>query len=484
MAPGAPLELRDVSIVLGDGASAPALATHARASLRLAEGGRLRLEGSGALEDGGRLGGDVRVDPATLEVTGRVDLSRVRFDRLTPWLPELPWHRPDETTVSGRVRVEERADRRLHLEGRVDVEGLSLAHRRIAPQPVRGIDVGLEGTADWSTRERRLDVRALSISLGDARVSVEGAIEWPDDHYLVALRTTLPATDCDAAVGAIPGDLLGELRGFDLSGQLAGRVDVRVDSRDLGATALTFDIDDGCRFDRVPPLADTSRFRGPFTHRIVEPDGSTFEMETGPGTPNWTPLGRIPRHVARAVLNHEDGTFFSHHGFADFAIRAALVRNLREGRFVQGGSTLTMQLVKNVFLRREKTLARKVQEVLLTWWVESAMSKEEILELYLNVVEFGRGAYGIRNGARYQFGRSPGSLSPAQSAYLALILPAPKRFNARRLGEGTRRRLIEFVELLGSRGSYTPEQVAGALAQIESGLRAPLAASAGSAGGG
>ena len=122
----------------------------------------------------------------------------------------------------------------------------------------------------------------------------------------------------------------------------------------------------------------------------------------------------ISPYFVHAVLAHEDAGFFSHHGFSEMHIRSALIRNLQEGRYVVGASTITMQLVKNVFLHREKTLARKIQEVLLTWWIERVMPKRDILELYLNVIEYGPGIYGIRRGARHYFNRLPAQLSPAE----------------------------------------------------------------------
>ena len=147
-------------------------------------------------------------------------------------------------------------------------------------------------------------------------------------------------------------------------------------------------------------MADLRRFHMPFMHSVLEPNGAEFQMETGPGTPNWAYIEDISPFFVHAVLAHEDAGFFIHRGFSMLHVRNALVRNLKERRYVVGASTITMQLVKNVFLHREKTLARKIQEVLLTWWIERVMEKRDILELYLNVIEYGPGVYGIRNGAQ------------------------------------------------------------------------------------
>ena len=126
-----------------------------------------------------------------------------------------------------------------------------------------------------------------------------------------------------------------------------------------------------------------------------------------------------------AVIQREDGGFYRHHGFSPDEVRGALIRNVNAGRFAFGASTITMQLVKNVFLAREKTLVRKLQEVALTWWLERSLDKRSILELYLNVVEFGPGIYGVGPAARFFFGREPGDLTVLQGVYLASLLPAP-----------------------------------------------------------
>jgi membrane carboxypeptidase/penicillin-binding protein PbpC len=254
-------------------------------------------------------------------------------------------------------------------------------------------------------------------------------------------------------------------------GNIAASLTTRIDSRDLPHTTLQIHVADTCSFTSWPAMADTARFAGPFDHHVEEPDGSVFEMTTGPDTEAWTPIAEISPFLVHAVLAHEDASFFEHSGFAPWAIREALIRDLTAGRYVAGGSTITMQLVKNVFLHREKTLARKIQEVLLTWWLETRMDKEHILELYLNVIEYGPGVYGIRHAAEHYFGRSPADLSPAESAYLALILPNPPAFHeqyvAGEIPRAFRNRIANFVRVCGARGRYDEAAVAYGVAEAE-----------------
>ena len=326
---------------------------------------------------------------------------------------------------------------------------------------MRAIDVSLHGHGRLLPLQHRLEIEEAKLALKNAELSVAGAVEWSADHYLFDIEANLPPTPCTTAVRAVPEDLLGDMSLASFQGKLSGHLRLKLDSRELDKTELEIAPSDHCDFVAVPAMADLRRFREPFTHSVVEPDGTLFEMETGPGTANWTSLEDISPYFVHAVLAHEDAGFFSHHGFSPRHIRDALVRNLKEGRYVVGASTITMQLVKNVFLHREKTLARKIQEVLLTWWIERVMEKRDIIELYLNVIEYGPAVYGIRNGARHYFNRMPSQLSPAESVYLATILPNPKRYHAYfergALTPSWTEQMRKMLVRLRERGSYTPE---------------------------
>lgn len=139
----------------------------------------------------------------------------------------------------------------------------------------------------------------------------------------------------------------------------------------------------------------------------------------------WTLLGEIAPSMVGAVLTTEDAGFFRHRGFLGSQFKTALQRNLRDRRFRLGASTITMQLAKNLLLSHEKTLSRKLQEMVLTWLLERTYSKQRLMELYLNVVEFGPQIYGVTAAAEHYFGKIPKELTSLESAWLALLLPSP-----------------------------------------------------------
>jgi monofunctional biosynthetic peptidoglycan transglycosylase len=148
----------------------------------------------------------------------------------------------------------------------------------------------------------------------------------------------------------------------------------------------------------------------------------------------WVPYERISIHLKRAVIAAEDGKFLDHEGFDWDALQRAYEKNLRKGRVVAGGSTISQQLAKNLFLSSQRTPWRKAQEAVITVMLEAVMSKRRILEVYLNVVEWGDGVFGAEAAARHYYGVSAAQLSPEQSARLAAYLPAPKRYGRIRSG--------------------------------------------------
>jgi monofunctional biosynthetic peptidoglycan transglycosylase len=146
----------------------------------------------------------------------------------------------------------------------------------------------------------------------------------------------------------------------------------------------------------------------------------------------WVPYERISIHLKRAVVAAEDAKFVDHEGFDWEGIQRAIERNQRRGRPVAGGSTISQQLAKNLFLSGSRSFVRKGQEAIITLMLENVMSKRRILELYLNVAEWGEGVFGAEAAARHYFGVGAASLTPAQAARLAGMLPRPRFYDANR----------------------------------------------------
>jgi monofunctional glycosyltransferase len=223
----------------------------------------------------------------------------------------------------------------------------------------------------------------------------------------------------------------------------------------------------------VTPLKDRSTT---LTIEVRDWQGKTYPFRLGPQNPHWTHFDAFPTAMKWAVIVAEDASFYEHQGLDIPALREAFQYNLEQKRLARGASTITQQLAKNVFLSREKSLWRKLRELLLARRLEQELSKGRILELYLNMVELGPKVYGVGHGARHFFGKTPGEMNPAECAVLAAILPGPRiAFNPQLKPEKVRRRAARILKLLQGRGLLDQAQYAQALEQLPIllGLTAP-----------
>jgi hypothetical protein len=338
----------------------------------------------------------------------------------------------EHATVGGRATL------RLAGDGSAltfDLEGtarnVSIQQSSLASDLVRRIDVQLtaRGTLDDAGTLRLDD---FGTTFGVLHLAGSGVLEQHPDHALVSFGFELPSATCQSLIDSIPTALLPDLQGTRWAGTLGARGRFALDTRDPQALELSYEIQDQCRAVEVPSELARAHFKQPFRQRIYLPDGSTAEQASGPGSVNWTSLAEISPYMQVAVMTTEDGAFPYHHGFNVAAIKASIIANIKARRFVRGASTITMQLAKNLFLTRKKTLSRKLEEVVLTDYLEQVFSKDELMELYLNVVEFGPAVYGITAASEYYFGRTPSELNVAECLFLSSLLPSPRRYGAMR----------------------------------------------------
>lgn len=170
----------------------------------------------------------------------------------------------------------------------------------------------------------------------------------------------------------------------------------------------------------------------------------------------WAPLSGISPFVVKAVIIAEDDKFWRHEGFDFTAIQKALEKDLKQGRLKSGGSTISQQLVKNLYLTPAKNPIRKLKEAILTWRLERSLSKRRIIELYLNVAEWGDGIFGIEAAARHYFGKGAGALTAREAAALAVILPSPLRYNPVHPGPYVASRTETIYRIMIRRGIVIP----------------------------
>jgi len=172
----------------------------------------------------------------------------------------------------------------------------------------------------------------------------------------------------------------------------------------------------------------------------------------------WVPLSRISPYLRQAVVASEDASFFAHEGFDWEGIKDAALYDLEKGELKRGGSTITQQLAKNLYLSPERSLFRKAHEALITRALEHHLSKERILELYLNVAEWGHGVYGAEAAARHHFSKPAKELSAEEAAWLAAILPSPRRYDPIRKTAVLSRRYERILKRMNRNGLHQTMQ--------------------------
>jgi hypothetical protein len=217
--------------------------------------------------------------------------------------------------------------------------------------------------------------------------------------------------DCSEIPMRLPSDLAGPFSGMAFTGSF----DLHVGIGRQPEVKLRANCRARCSSPRLMGLF------GRFTYQPYDANWNRIDRVTGPGSSEWVPLPLISPAMTTAVIALEDPGFRSHRGWINQALHNSLLLDLASGKFQRGGSTITMQVAKNIWLSRDKTLGRKAQEILLAMALEGCLTKDQILELYLNVVEYGPNLYGIGPASRHWFGISPMELTPRQAFWLASI---------------------------------------------------------------
>jgi hypothetical protein len=402
----------------------------------------------------------------------RVSASNVKLARFAPLATRFAGLAVEDGSVSGEWTI--RATRRdVQVFGDMELGGVAFSNRRLAKQPVKMKPTLLSGLASFDRQRGSLQVAELTATSGGVpyQLTLEGLLPgYPrEDHPAprLAARVTMPEVPCQDMLASLPTGLAPQLEGFELKGSARGELFLKIDWSDFELTKLDMDMDmDRCQVVRAPQHMSAGRLNGSFEHRVPVPGGwKTFIV--GAENDAFVPLRKVSRNLKRSFLTTEDSAFYRHEGFITKEFRGALVKNLKRGRFAYGASSISMQVVKNVLLSREKTISRKLQELFLTWHIENALTKDRILEIYVNAIEFGPGLYGIGPAARQYFAKHPRTLNPVESAFLASLLPAPTKRYKQYCGGYVRRSTSAKIErILGfmhRRKRLDEEQYAAAL---------------------
>ncbi|NID09333.1 transglycosylase domain-containing protein [Fibrivirga algicola] len=335
-------------------------------------------------------------------------------------------------TLHAELRDVDRSGGEFRLEGVGSVRNLRLNHPALSPNDVLVQRAAVD--ANLFVGENYVGVDSSStLHLGEVEAHPFVKYTLPDAEagtgkvFDVQLHTD--DLDAQALFNSFPRGLFASLDGMKVAGKL--RYDLVFNFDTAMPDSVKFD--SGLTSDNFRILGmgrtDFRRINQPFIYTPYEKDKPVRDIAVGPGNVDFTPLNYIAPDLRNAVLTSEDYNFFTHKGFNEKAFRVSIATNYKAGSFKRGASTVSMQLVKNVFLNRNKTLSRKVEEILIVWLMENQrlVSKERMFEVYLNIIEWGKNIYGIGEAARYYFDKSPAELNLGESIFLAFVIPSPKK---------------------------------------------------------
>lgn len=333
---------------------------------------------------------------------------------------------------------------RLLFELDLEAERVEVRHRAIDTRPWSGLSgrAHLQGELELAPRSRvrlegsRVEVLGVPLALeGSWQISPPGRGEVRIATGTAGVTTSQPI-DCAGLLRLQPAPVRTALAGLEMDGRLRAYASASFDTATREVLAVDISVPQVCRATREPAaLESIGLLSGEVVYNGRDVDGRERPFPLGPSNPFYVPLRAIPRNVIAAFTTSEDYSFFTHHGFDLEMIRRAANYDLRTSSFAKGASTISQQLAKNLFLRPDRNLARKLEEVVFTWRLESLLSKERILELYLNAIELGPGIHGVKDAANAYFGKQLAMLTALESAHLAALAPNPRVYS-RQFREG------------------------------------------------
>ena len=359
----------------------------------------------------------------------------------------------------------------LHIDGFTSIENLTINHPKIAKK-------------DVIVKKARFDYRFL---LGRDFISIDSASSAQlnsikvrpfaeyntEEDTIYKLKIDIPKMKAQDFINSLPQGLFTNVEGMEADGNFDYKLNFLYNKKKPNAVVFDSRLNkENLRIKKFGQ-ANLAMLNEQFTYRAIENGVPQRPILVGSANPNYTPLNEISPYLEKAVLTNEDPSFFRHRGFINEAFKQSIVKNIRTKKFSRGASTISMQLVKNVFLTREKTLSRKLEEILLVYILENnrIASKSRMLEVYFNVIEWGPNVYGIHEAAQFYFQKQPHDLSLNECLYLASIVPKPKKFMWQFDNEGNQKPYAEknqkyIRNLMLRRALITSEDTIGESAPI------------------
>ena len=367
-----------------------------------------------------------------------------------------------------RINIQniEKSGGKLHIDGFASITNLMINHPKIANK-------------DVVIQNARFDYRFL---LGSDFVSIDSSSTLQfnkikfhpylayktENDTIYRLKVAIPKMKAQDFIVSLPDGLFTHFQGMEAEGNFEYKLNFMFNKNK--PDQLVFDSNlkkENLKITKYGE-ANLNKLNGEFVYRAIINNVLQRPVLVGSSNPNYTPLDQISPYLQKCILTSEDPSFLSHHGFINEAFKQSILKNIRTKKFSRGASTISMQLIKNVFLTREKTVSRKMEEILLVYILENnrIASKERMLEVYFNIIEWGPNVYGIGEAAHFYFQKKPADLNLKECLFLATIVPKPKKFMWQFDTEGKLKSFANqqqkfLSNLMFRRGIITPEDTIG-----------------------
>jgi hypothetical protein len=383
-----------------------------------------------------------------------------------PYLDERYGLKSSFDSIRLNIQNIDKSGSELHIDGFSSIANLMVNHPKIANK-------------DVVIKNAKFDFRFL---LGSDFVSIDSSstIEFnkikfhpylayeTEEDTIYKLKVAIPKMKAQDFIVSLPDGLFTHFQGMEAEGNFEYKLDFMFNKNK--PSQLVFDSNlkkENLRITKYGE-ANLNKLNGEFVYRAIIQNVQQRSVLVGSANPNYTPLDQISPYLQKCVLTSEDPSFFSHRGFINEAFKQSILKNIRTKKFSRGASTISMQLIKNVFLTREKTVSRKLEEILLVYILENnrIASKERMLEVYFNIIEWGPNIYGIGEAAQFYFQKKPIDLTLKECLFLATIVPKPKKFMWQFDNEGNLKSYAKqqqkfLSNLMLRRGILIPEDTIG-----------------------
>jgi hypothetical protein len=316
----------------------------------------------------------------------------------------------------------------LHIDGYASINDFKINHAKIAKNDVAIKNARFDYKLIFGARFMAIDSTS-QVTINAIQCSPYLSYTNDTDKIYV-LKLNIPKMKAQDFITSLPDGLFSHFKGMEAEGNFSYNLNFKFNKSHPDTIVFESKLQPEKLKITKYGEADLNKLNAEFTYRAIDKGVEQRPIVVGISNPNYTPLDDISPYLQKCVLTSEDPSFFNHRGFINEAFKQSIAKNIKTKKFSRGASTISMQLIKNVFLTRQKTLSRKLEEILLVYILENnhIASKERMLEVYFNIIEWGPNIYGIGEASHFYFQKRPADLTLKECMFLATIIPKPKGF--------------------------------------------------------